>query len=52
MTKGATAGWQFYFRTNDVASDAATLYDIGVAGMAKPGAGVKGLMVWAGANPA
>jgi len=34
-----------------VASDAATLHDIGVAGMAKPEAGVKGLMVWAGAKP-
>ena len=31
-----------------MASYAATLYDIGVAGMAKPVAGVKGLMVWAG----
>ena len=35
-----------------MAPDAATLYEIGVAGMAKPEAGVKGLMVWAGANPA
>ena len=33
-----------------MASDAATLHDIGVAGMAKPEAGVKGLMVWAGAK--
>jgi len=40
-----------YALRNDVASDAATLHDIGVAGMAKPEAGVKGLMVWAGAKP-
>ena len=50
MTKSAAEGWQFYSPNNDMASDVATLYDIGVAGMAKPKAGLKGYHVGTGAK--